>query len=81
VSSGSSAEGLVEYIVSSIVDHPDEVSVRAHSERGRIIIEVSVADSDMGRVIGKRGSVVNSIRKLLDVQATKHGKRVTLEIT
>lgn len=80
MSSDSTAEGLVEYIVASIVDHPEEVSVRSHDERGRLVIQVSVAEADMGRVIGRRGSVVNSIRHLLDVVAAKHGRRIALEI-
>ncbi len=45
-----------------------------------VIVEVQVAASDMGRVIGKGGNVVNSIRTLLQVLAVKHGKRVSLEI-
>jgi predicted RNA-binding protein YlqC (UPF0109 family) len=71
---------LVEYIVKSIVDNPDQVSVAQFDEPGSIMLEVTVADSDMGRVIGRGGSVVNSIRSLVQVLATKHGKRVSLEI-
>lgn len=71
---------LVEYIVKSIVDNPDQVSVAQFDEPGSIMLEVTVADSDMGRVIGRGGSIVNSIRSLVQVLATKHGKRVSLEI-
>lgn len=72
---------LVEYIVTALVDHPDEVSVHEFEERHTIVIEVNVAQSDMGRVIGKGGKVVNAIRSLVQVLAAKKGKRVTLEIT
>jgi len=71
---------LVEYIVKSIVDNPEQVSVAEMEERGSVILEVSVAESDMGRVIGRGGNVVNSIRSLVQVLATKKGRRVSLEI-
>lgn len=71
---------LVEYIVKSIVDNPDQVSVTEYDERGSVVLEIRVAESDMGRVIGRGGSVVNSIRALVQVLAAKYGKRVTLEI-
>jgi hypothetical protein len=71
---------LIEYIVKALVDHPDEVSVNEIDNRSSLILEVSVADDDMGRVIGKGGVVVNSIRTLVQVLATKKGKRVSLEI-
>ncbi len=71
---------LVEYIVKSIVDNPDQVTVTEFDESSAVILEIRVAESDMGRVIGRGGSVVNSIRALVQVLAAKHGKRVTLEI-
>jgi len=80
VDSDSAFTNLVEYVVKSIVDNPDQVTVTEFDEPGSIMLEVSVAESDMGRVIGRGGSVVNSIRSLVQVLATKHGKRVSLEI-
>lgn len=71
---------LVEYIVKSIVDNPDKVTVSQYDEGPRVMIEVTVAESDMGRVIGRGGSVVTSIRSLVQVLAAKQGKRVNLEI-
>jgi predicted RNA-binding protein YlqC (UPF0109 family) len=76
----SDFQELVEYIVKSLVDDPEQVSVSEMEERGSIILEVSVAESDMGRVIGRGGNVVNSIRSLVQVLATKQGRRVSLEI-
>ena len=78
--SASAFTDLVEYVVKSIVDNPDQVTVAEFDEPGSITLEVSVAESDMGRVIGRRGSVVNSIRSLVQVLAAKQGKRVSLEI-
>ncbi|PID85410.1 MAG: RNA-binding protein [Chloroflexi bacterium] len=71
---------LVEFIVKSLVDNPDEVHVDAFDERSETILELSVAAEDMGRVIGKNGRVINSIRTLVQVSAAKEGRRVSLEV-
>ena len=71
---------LVEYIVKSLVDNPEKVTVKEVEHQSSIVLEVSVAEGDMGRVIGKGGTVVNSIRNLVQVLATKEGKHVSLEI-
>ena len=78
--SDTAFKDLVEYMVRSLVDYPDEVSVYEVDEGSSVVLEISVAESDIGRVIGKRGSVVNSMRSLLQVLAAKQGKRATLEI-
>jgi uncharacterized protein len=71
---------LVEYIVKSLVDHPEQVSVSESEGRSSVSLELRVADTDMGRVIGKGGRVINAVRALVQVLAAKQGKRVTLEI-
>lgn len=71
---------LVEYIAKSLVDDPSQVEVREIEGANSVILELSVAPEDMGRVIGKNGRVANAIRTLLRVMAAKQGKRVTLEI-
>jgi hypothetical protein len=71
---------LTQYIVESLVDNPDQVNVREVAIDNTILVEVQVAQSDMGRVIGRGGTVVNSIRTLLQVLAVKADKRVSLEI-
>lgn len=71
---------LVELIVKSLVDSPDSVEVNEIDENNSVLIEISVSEEDMGRLIGRGGVVVNSIRSLLQVAGAKRGKRVTLEI-
>ena len=71
---------LAEYIARSLVDNPDEVEVREFVSGRNIDLELSVAKEDMGRVIGKRGRVANSIRALLRVAAEREGKKVSLEV-
>ena len=71
---------LLEYIARSLVDEPDQVSVKESPSGGSVIFELRVAPDDMGRVIGKNGRVANAIRSLLRVAAAKEGKRVQLDI-
>ena len=71
---------LVEHIVRSLVDNPDDVAVSEFEEPSETVIELSVAEADMGRVIGKGGRVVNSIRTIVETLASKQGDKVSLEI-
>jgi predicted RNA-binding protein YlqC (UPF0109 family) len=71
---------LVEYIAKSLVEHPDQVRVEEIMGARSIIYELSVAPSDMGRVIGKRGRVANAMRSLLRAASSGRGKRAILEI-
>lgn len=71
---------LVEYIVKSLVDHPEQVVVEEVETPQETVLELTVAGSDMGRVIGKSGRVINSIRTLVQVPAAKQGKRVSVEL-
>lgn len=71
---------LIEYIVRSLVDEPEAVVVEEHNGRSLTTIELSVAQPDMGRVIGRNGRVINAIRLLLQVRAAKEGQDATLEV-
>ncbi len=71
---------LVEYMVKSLVENPDQVEVREIDGTRSVIFEVRVAEEDMGRVIGKAGRVANAMRTLLRVAAIRQGKRAILEI-
>lgn len=71
---------LVEFVVTSMVDHPDQVNVTETETPVETVLELTVASADMGRVIGKSGRVINSIRSLVQVAAAKQGQRVTLEL-
>ena len=71
---------LVTYVAKSLVDDPDAVSVEVHEEDGAQVIELSVAEDDMGKVIGRNGSVAKALRTLLKVVATREGQSISLEI-
>ena len=71
---------LVEVIAKSLVTQPEEVVV-AESVRGdEVLLVLSVAPGDMGKVIGKQGRVARAIRTVLKVAASKEDKRVSLDI-
>ena len=75
----SDMKELVEFMAKALVNDPDSVVVREIEGASATIYELSVAQEDMGRVIGKQGRVANAMRTLLRVAAVKEGKRVTLE--
>jgi len=71
---------LVEYIAKTLVDDPSGVVVNMTEGEKSTILELKVADADIGKVIGKHGRIAKSIRTLLSAASTKTGKRVALEI-
>lgn len=71
---------LVEFMVRSLVDNPEEVSVNVIEGEKSTILELHVASEDVGKVIGKQGRIAKAIRTILSASATKDGKRATLEI-
>jgi predicted RNA-binding protein YlqC (UPF0109 family) len=73
-------KSLVEYVVKSLVDDPDSVVVTEVEGQSSIVLEVTVNSEDMGRLIGKKGRVINAIRTLTQVQGARHGKRISVEV-
>ena len=71
---------LLTYLVQNLVDHPDEVNVTEHVVDGETVLEVRVADGDMGKVIGRQGRIVKQIRILMRAVAQRRGEKVSVEI-
>ena len=71
---------LIDYMARAIVDNPDEVEVVEEEEDDQIVYRLHVAESDMGKVIGKQGRIANAMRTLLKVAAVRRGTRAMLEI-
>ncbi len=71
---------FVEYVAKSLVDEPEKVVVSEIVGRMSVILELSVAPDDIGKIIGKGGRIARSIRLLLGAIASKTGKRITLHI-
>jgi len=74
------AQELIEYVARSLVDNPDEVTVELHDEPDGTVLELHVAEDDMGKVIGRNGSVAKALRTLLKVMAARDGESISLEI-
>ena len=71
---------LVEVIAKALVNNPDEVVVTETETDCETVLELKVAPSDMGKVIGKQGRIAKAIRSVVKVAASKEDKRVTLDI-
>jgi predicted RNA-binding protein YlqC (UPF0109 family) len=71
---------LVEFLAKALVDNPDQVSVAEGGDGNEVVLKLSVAESDVGKVIGKQGRIAKAIRTVLSACASKTGARATLEI-
>jgi len=71
---------LVEFIAKSLVDDSESVMVNMIEGEKSTIIELKVADDDIGKVIGKHGRIAKAVRTILSASANKSGKRFVLEI-
>lgn len=71
---------MVEYVAKSLVDHPDEVQITQTEGEKSLILELRVASSDMGKVIGRHGRIARALRTVAKAAATRDGKLIHLEI-
>lgn len=72
--------GLVEVIAKALVDNPDAVTVEETERDGNTIIMLKVAESDMGKVIGKQGRIAKALRTVVRAAAIKENKKVIVDI-
>lgn len=77
---GFAMKDLLENIAKSLVDNPDEVSVNEVEGEKLVVLELRVADEDMGKVIGKQGRIAKAIRTVMKAAAVRNNKRVVVEI-
>lgn len=71
---------LIHYIATALVDHPDKVQIEEKEQDDTVVIELTVAKEDLGKVIGKQGRTARAMRSLLAAAAGKENKRSRLEI-
>ena len=71
---------LVEVITKALVDNPDEVVVTEKQEEKATVVEVHVAESDMGKVIGKQGRIAKAFRSVVKAAAAKEDRKVIVDI-
>lgn len=72
---------LLEFLARALVDDPDAVAVESFEEDdGTVVLELSVADGDVGQVIGRGGRTINAIRAVVRAAAVKHERRVVVDV-
>lgn len=71
---------LVEFMAKSLVENPDSVIVKEVEEDNSIVLKLTVAPEDMGKIIGKQGRIAKAIRTVIKAVAVKQNKRVVIEI-
>jgi predicted RNA-binding protein YlqC (UPF0109 family) len=79
-SSAVNMVALVEHLAKAVVEAPDEVTVEAFEEGGQTVLELIVAESDLGRVIGRQGRMARSLRTIVNAASLRTRKRYQLEI-
>ncbi len=80
MSSAVDMVALVEHLAKVLVNAPDEVEVEAFEEGGRTVLELFVAEEDLGRIIGRQGRMARSLRTIVNAAALRTRKRYQLEI-
>ena len=78
--SSPNPKALIEHVAKALVSAQDQVFVEEVDEGGDLVVELEVAEDDMGRVIGKSGKIARAMRNLLSAAGEKAGKRYELEI-
>jgi uncharacterized protein len=72
---------LLDFLARSLVENPDRVEVNEIEEvDGEVVLELEVAEDDLGRVIGRGGRVANALRSVMKAAATREEKRVVVDI-
>lgn len=74
-------EELLRYLARALVDDPDSVTVDSFEEDdGTLVLELEVADDDVGQVIGRGGRTINALRAVIRAAAVKDGRRVLVDV-
>jgi len=71
---------FLDYLIKQIVTNPEEVKIEEEEKDGQLFFSVEVAEEDRGRLIGRGGNIINSLRHLLNVKAQKEGKQAFLKL-
>jgi predicted RNA-binding protein YlqC (UPF0109 family) len=80
MASTSDTDGLVHYIIESLVDNPADVSIEKRDDSRQTVYEVKVHTDDVGKVIGRQGRVIKAVRTLVRAAASVDGSDATVEI-
>lgn len=70
----------LKYIIAQIVDDPEKVEINEQEDQGMINFTITVAPSDMGKVIGKNGKVIRAVRNVVKISAIKQNKKINIAL-
>ena len=73
-------KNLLEYIVKNLVTYPEKIEISEADADGKIVLQLKVAKEDMGRIIGKEGRIIRSIREIIYAYAAKESKKVSVDV-
>lgn len=73
-------EGFVEYVVKSLVDYPDEVSITTVDNQEGATIQIRCRKEDIGKIVGKHGKIIMAIRSLVSSAAGRQRKRISVDV-
>lgn len=74
------AKELLAIMARALVDRPDEVEVVEEDEDGETVLEIRVAQGDIGKIVGKEGRTVRALRTIMDAAGRKHGRTLAVEV-
>ncbi len=74
------SRAFLDYVMPWLVDHPDEVSIEELDRDGETVLEVSVHPDDVGKIIGKRGRIIRSLRSLARAAGQREDRPLTVEV-
>jgi uncharacterized protein len=75
------SEALIEYVAPWLIDHPEELHVEVvQGERNAVVLEVSLHPDDMGKIIGRQGRIIRSLRTLARAAGQRQGQNITIEV-
>ena len=73
-------KNLLEYIVKNLVNYPDKVVIEETKEDNKTVLRLKVAQEDMGRIIGKQGKIIKSIREIIYAYSVKNSEKVSVVV-
>ena len=73
-------KSLLLYLVKSLTDCPEKVSVEESHQEGTVTLSLKVAQQDMGKIIGKQGKIIKALRDVVKILAVKDGRRINIEL-
>lgn len=73
-------QAFIEYVVKSVVDHPDDVKIEQSERGGATVYQLKLHPDDVGKIIGKGGVMINAMRSLVQAASAKKGQRSLIEV-